>query len=295
MTIATGEAMASSGTQVLKAEGVSGCAESVGPAALEAARSQLQNEGWSVLPGVLDPQRTRRALDRLWAAAAESERRGVATYMPVLDPNAHNVRVFNLLDIDPLFRELIQHPAAVDLVRTLLGPEFLISNFTANIARPGARSMPLHSDQAIVVPEPWHHPWSLNIIWCLTDVRFENGATLFLPGSQRLVSRSDLPPDPLSRMRPFEARAGSIIAMDGRVWHTSGANITPDEDRALLFGYYCAPFLRPQVNWNAALSPATQAAVGPDLRRWLGLDAGANVNLAATTFSPRTPASRPVT
>ena len=262
------------------------------PAALAAAKSQLRAEGWCVLPGVLDPDWTAAVLERLWAAAAESERRGVPTHMPILDPNAQNVRVFNLLDIDPVFRALIQHPVAVQIVRSLLGPQFLVSNFTANIARPGARSMALHSDQAIVVPEPWHHPWALNIIWCLSDVRFENGATLFLPGSHRFVRRSELPPDPKPLMRPFEAPAGAIIAMDGRVWHTSGANITPDEDRALLFGYYTAPFLRPQVNWNAALSQAVQAGAGPDLRRWLGLEAEANVNLASTTFAGTSP-SRP--
>ena len=173
------------------------------------------------------------------------------------------------------------------MVRSLLGEDFLISNFTANIARPGSRSMPLHSDQALVTPEPWLHPWAMNIIWCLTDVRFENGATLFLPGSHRFARRSELPPDPLSHMRPFEARAGSIIAMEGRVWHTSGANITQDEDRALLFGYYTTAFLRPQVNWNAALSPAVQASFAPDMRRWLGLDAEANVALAATSLARR--------
>jgi len=252
---------------------------------LSTARSQLREDGWCVLPGVLDPGRTRDALDRLWAAATESEHRGVATYMPVLDPNASNVRVFNLLDMDPVFRALIRHPTALDMVRSLLGREFLISNFTANIARPGARSMPLHSDQAIVVPEPWLHPWAINIIWCLTDVRFENGATLFLPGSHRFANRSDVPPDALSHMRPFEAKAGSIIAMEGRVWHTSGANITDDEDRALLFGYYTAPFLRPQVNWNVTLSPAVQAGLEPDMRHWLGLEAQANVGLAGAAFA----------
>jgi len=39
-------------------------------------------------------------------------------------------------------------------VRLLLGPEFLISNFTANIARPGSKSMALHSDLSFVLPEP---------------------------------------------------------------------------------------------------------------------------------------------
>lgn len=149
--------------------------------------------------------------------------------------------------------------------------------------------MPLHSDQAIVVPEPWHHPWAINIIWCLTDVRFENGATLFLPGSHRALRRADLPPQPLTRMRPFEAAAGSVIVMEGRLWHTSGANITKAEDRALLFGYYSAAFLRPQVNWNAALSPEVQAGLDPQMRHWLGLEAQANVGLAVPTFSKASP------
>jgi len=249
--------------------------------ALAAARTALADDGWCVVPDVLDPAATSQALDRLWAAAAEVERLGVPTFMPVLDPNASNVRVFYLLELDALFRDLIRHPTAIDLVQSLLGRAFLISNFTANIARPGSQSMALHSDQSLVVPEPWFEPWALNIIWCLTDVTFENGATLFIPGSHRWRTRADVPPDADTRLRPFEAKAGSIIAMDGRVWHTSGANITADQDRALLFGYYSRAFLRPQVNWNAALSPQTQAGLDRQMRGWLGLDATANTGESA--------------
>jgi ectoine hydroxylase-related dioxygenase (phytanoyl-CoA dioxygenase family) len=64
--------------------------------------------------------------------------------------------------------------------------------------------------------------------------------------------------------------------MEGRIWHTSGANVTEDQDRALLFGYYTKPFLRPQVNWNACLSPQTQASLSPQMRQWLGLEVAAN-------------------
>jgi hypothetical protein len=248
---------------------------------LTAATAQLLADGWCLVPGVLSPDEAAAALQRLWAAAEEYRRRGRDTHIPVLDPNAANVRVFELLELDPVFRDLIRRPEALALVRALLGPDFMISNFTANIARPGARSMSLHSDQALVVPEPWLEPWSINIIWCLTDVRFENGATLFIPGSHKVTRRAELGPDPAARLRPFEAAAGSIVAMDGRVWHTSGANVTADEDRALLFGYYSRSFLRPQANWNAVLSPAVQAGLDPELRRLLGLDAAANVGLAA--------------
>ncbi len=250
-------------------------------AGLVAAKQSLAEEGWCVLPAVLDAVRAGDVLARLWDAAKESERRGISTFMPVLDPNPSNVRVFYLLELDAMFRDLIQHPVAVDMVRSLLGETFLISNFTANIARPGSRSMALHSDQSLVVPEPWIQPWAMNIIWCLTDVTFENGATLFIPGSHLWRTRAEVSADADRRLRPFEAKAGSIIAMDGRVWHTSGANATPDQDRALLFGYYTKPFLRPQVNWNACLSPQTQASLRPPLRDWLGLEVTANTGATA--------------
>jgi len=246
---------------------------------LERAQSELRERGVAVLEGVLTRREASEARAALVDAAAESEHRGVATFMPVLDPNAANIRVFNLLDLHAIFRELILHPVATALVRGLLGEHFAISNFTANIAKPGSGSMSLHSDQALVVPEPWLAPWSMNIVWCLDDVTRENGGTLYLPGSQHITHRAEVPANPLPRMQAFAAPCGSIVAMDGRVWHTSGANVSKDTERALLFGYYSADFLRPQVNFNAMLSAETQARVSPELfaRLKLGPDANSRV------------------
>ncbi|HEX4180970.1 MAG TPA: phytanoyl-CoA dioxygenase family protein [Caulobacteraceae bacterium] len=256
--------------------------ESIWPAAeLAAAKARLKQEGWCVLPGVLDPVRNQEVLDRLWASARAFERAGGPTYIPTLDPNASNVRVFHLLELDVIFRELIQHPLAVEMVREVVGTEFLISNFTANIARPGSKSMGLHSDQSLVVPEPWLQPWAVNIIWCLTDVYLENGATLYVPGSHLWRTRAEMPADADKRLKPFEAKAGSVVVMEGRMWHTSGANITADQDRAMMFGYYTAPFLRPQVNWSALLSNETKATLSPRMHAWLGLGVAANPGVAA--------------
>lgn len=246
---------------------------------LPRACEELRERGVAVVEGVLSRDEARAARAALLEAAAESERRGVATFMPALDPNAANVRVFNLLDMHPIFRALILHPVATALVRALLGEHFAISNFTANIAKPGSGSMSLHSDQSLVVPEPWLAPWSANVVWCLDDVSRENGGTLYLPGSQRITRRAEVPANPLPRMEAFAAPCGSIVAMDGRVWHTSGANVTQDAERALLFAYYSADFLRPQVNFNATLSAQTQAALAPELfeRLKLGPDANSRV------------------
>lgn len=237
----------------------------------------LERDGHAVVPDVLGPVEVEHAVDRLWAASAESQRRGIPSHIPVLDPNDANVRVFDLVDLDPLFGSLLEHPVADEIVSRFLGPGYIVSNFTANIARPGSRSMFIHSDQSLVVPEPWLQPWAVNVIWCLSDVRFENGATLHVPGSHRVTTRSELPDDLESRLEPFRAPAGSILVMDGRMWHTSGANVTDDEDRPLLFAYYTKPFLRPQWNFSAALRPEVQATFSPTMRARLGLDVAANL------------------
>lgn len=239
--------------------------------------AELRADGYAVVPGVLTPTEVDDIVQRLWNARDESERRGIATYIPGLDPNASNVRVFNLIDLDSVFADLIQHPVADALAAELLGHDYIVSNFTANIARPGSESMMVHSDQAIVAPEPWSSPWSLNVVWCLCDLRRDNGATLFAPGSQRYSTKAELPDDLAEQMVPFEAPAGSIVAMEGRVWHTSGANVTTDEDRPLLFGYYTRSFVRPQWNFSVGLSDETQRRFDPRMRDRLGLDIALNV------------------
>lgn len=240
-------------------------------------KADLSEHGFSIIEDVLTPEETAEVRRRLVAAAAESERRGIATFIEGLDPNPCNVRVFNLLDLDPVFVDLISHPVALEIAGHLLDDDFIISNFTANIARPGSESMVIHSDLGIVLPEPWQAPWSLNVIWCLDDVRGENGGTLYMPGSHRYQRRTDVPADIAQQLVPFEAQAGSVVAMDGRLWHTSGPNQTRDEERALLFGYYSRSFIRPQWNFNVGLSEAVKQGLPPELQRWLGLELAANL------------------
>ncbi len=244
---------------------------------VDGALASLADEGTAVISGVLTTDEAAATFEALLAASDESERRGVPKHIAALDPNAANVRVFNLIDLDPLFARLIEHPIADALVAGLLGSDYIVSNFTANIARPGSESMVVHSDLAAVMPEPWTSALSCNIIWCLTDIRGDNGATMYIPGSHRYRSAADVPANPVANMVPFEAPAGSVVVMDGRVWHTSGRNITAAEDRALLFGYYTKPYLRPQWNFTASLRPEAQAAMSPVMRYRLGLDTNLNM------------------
>ena len=251
----------------------------------------LEANGFCVVEDVLTLAEVSGIREKLLDAATESNRRGVPTYIPSLDPNDANVRVFNLLDLDPIFLELMERPEAIEFVKKLVGDDFIVSNFTANIARPGAKSMHAHSDLGIVFPGPWLKPWSMNVLWCLDDVHQDNGATRYLPNSHKISYAKDVPHDMLDNMRSFNAKAGSIIIMDGRLWHTSGENVTEKEERAIVFGYYSAAFLRPQVNWNVLLAESTQRNLSSHTRRWLGLNGTANMLSAAFVDGPDQPSN----
>jgi ectoine hydroxylase-related dioxygenase (phytanoyl-CoA dioxygenase family) len=156
-------------------------------------RQRLRADGVCIVPGVLTREQVAKANAALDRAVEETRRMGGSTYSDTLDPNAQNVRVYNLPNFDPLFVELLRWPIAAEIVEDMLGPTALVSNFTANIALPGSKSMNLHSDQALTMPPPWLQPMALNIIWCLDDVHEGNGATRYLPGSHRYLTPEELP------------------------------------------------------------------------------------------------------
>jgi ectoine hydroxylase-related dioxygenase (phytanoyl-CoA dioxygenase family) len=95
---------------------------------------------------------------------------------------------------------------------------------------------------------------------------------MYLPGSHKFTRRDQVPPNAPELLKPFELEAGGVILMSGGLWHTSGANVTKDEDRVCLFAYHTSPHLRTQVNWATVLSRDIQDHMTTEQRRLLCLD-----------------------
>jgi ectoine hydroxylase-related dioxygenase (phytanoyl-CoA dioxygenase family) len=132
--------------------------------------------------------------------------------------------------------------------------------------------MQLHADQGYV-PAPWpDHALAVNVAWILDDYTDANGATRFVPGSHHRGHGPDA--GEVYESQAIAASAGSILVMDGRLWHQTGSNRTPDCERAALFGYYVTRWLRPQINWNAALWPEVVATLSPQFLDRLGYYTG---------------------
>lgn len=239
---------------------------------LDRAEHDLATHGICAVTDVLTADQLERARTAIYAAAADDRARGRERHGFVLDTDQRNQRVWNLLSRAPVFTDLVEHPSALGLLRSVLGWPMLLGNISGNITGPGGEAGVLHADQ-IFVPEPWPaQPQGANAAWALDDVTAANGATCFVPGSHRLnrLPRPDEMADAVAAAVPMEAPAGSLIVFDSRVWHRTGANTTADVRRAVAFGWYTRPIYRTQENWFLALDPSVRQFASDDLLVLLG-------------------------
>ncbi|MCP5181132.1 MAG: phytanoyl-CoA dioxygenase family protein [Pseudomonadales bacterium] len=216
------------------------------------ARRDLLEHGLCLVGGLLSTDTVSDIRTALYRAAKQDEARGVRQKGFGLDYGDGNHRVWNVLSRDPVFVQLVQHPVALTLVRDTLGWPALLGNFSANIALPGSDGGALHADQ-VFVPEPWcDEPQGCNIAWCVDDFTACNGATRVVPGSHRL-GRNHRPEDG-DHSVPLIAPAGTMVALQSRLWHRTGNNES-DKPRAALFAWYSRTIYRTQENWFLSLSP----------------------------------------
>tara|TARA_B100000029_G_scaffold411565_1_gene413957 strand:+ start:883 stop:1962 length:1080 start_codon:yes stop_codon:yes gene_type:complete len=208
-----------------------------------------------------------------------------------------NQRVWMLVNKGEVFRDLVTHSFMTPLIEFLLGEDFLLSTLSANIAKPGGVEMGLHTDQWWMPrPSPRkdphiaagniqrgeyygvsngdpdeaiNPPCACNVMYCLTDFTEINGATRIVPKSHLtgLQPTPDVPHTTVSIAA--EAKAGSAIVFEGRLWHGTGANKS-NGNRLGLLATYCAPQFRAQENYTLGVDPAIVEQASPELLSRLG-------------------------
>ncbi|HIG44782.1 MAG TPA: hypothetical protein EYQ14_30230 [Gammaproteobacteria bacterium] len=128
-----------------------------------------------------------------------------------------------LSSLDRRFRDLAVNPAAVALIRHMIGPKATrFSSHNSFIKWQGdygyGSSLGLHADQ-MAMPMPWGRAaLTANTNWCLSDYTLEGGALAYVPGSHRSVSPPSFP-GATQKAVPVEAPRGSMIIFHGATWH----------------------------------------------------------------------------
>lgn len=147
---------------------------------------------------------------------------------------------------------LLSEPLAT-LLSGALGEHWRVSFMSAIVNEPGNERGGWHADwpfnqgNAGRVPAPYpDRVMHFTTIWMLAPFTNDNGATWVLPGSHRRTSN----PTAASAGSPQEAlpgehdsipgemrvvgAAGSVLIMDSRLWHATGANLTDVPRPALI-------------------------------------------------------------
>ena len=167
-------------------------------------------------------------------------------HMPTLFDQDQSQRIWNLPVKSEICARLIEEPRVLKLVRSVLGPDCILSDMSVNCIGPHTEGGAWHVDVPLgQIPEPLpDFPLTLQNVWMLDDFTAENGAT-------RVVPRSHL-----RRKKPtwgsqqedeviLTGPAGSVAIWLSNTWHRSGPNST-DRPRHAILGYYCRSWVSRQ-------------------------------------------------
>ncbi len=179
------------------------------------------------------------------------------------------------------FEALIeQNPAVVQggplieqLVGEALGPGWICTSLIASIALHGGVPQALHQDQGISPDST--HPLTVNLLTPLVDIDEQNGGTLLIPGSHRVLADAVRNGEPVGTLPPainLDAEAGTVVMIDGRLLHSTGINHT-DTPRIVMLNAMQVGWLRQQENWMLSVRPEVLERASPKLLHRMGFQA----------------------
>jgi len=208
-----------------------------------------------------------------------------------------NQRLWMLANKGQCFRDMVVHPYVDELVGHILGKDFILSTHSANITKPGGVRMGLHTDQWWM-PQPIKPgddfiraseisrkasdsflkpdtdlgispPVVANCMWMLSDFTETNGATEVVPGSHLTGAHPNQEDQSIYPVKQAVSKEGTLMVLDGRLWHGTGANIG-NTDRLGVLTTFCAPQFRQQENQTIGLDRKLWDSCSNKLRSRLG-------------------------
>ena len=122
----------------------------------------------------------------------------------------------------------------------------------------------------------------VNTVYIMQDVNETNGGTLVIPTSHRIVS-SVPPGQEIGELPPainVEAKAGTVMLMDGRILHGTGVNHTSDW-RYIMTQSNVKPWMRQQENWQLAIDPEVLANASDKLLARMGFNSSGLIEIGS--------------
>ena len=242
----------------------------------ESEKNQLDQHGFLLLENLIPTETTTELREHALALAVAEEKAGKGhSYLA----NGSAQRVWNLVGKGEIFEEAIQQPKMLAAMEYLLGADCTLSSFTVNVLYPGAPDAGLHIDyplSGLPTPRP-NFPMVANSVWFLDDWTLENGATSCVPGSHQRLETLPEPGVAYTDEVQICGPRGSVLIVNGAIWHGSSENKT-NKSRVGLLGFFCRSILKPQQAHLQLVSDDVISRATPTLKRLLGFDSLPNMN-----------------
>lgn len=234
----------------------------------EEQRKDLDEKGYAVFPGIIDPD----WLEQLRARFEElCEKEGAKAGLEV-HQEAGTRRLSDLVNKGEVFDRVYTHPVILSAIRHVLGDAFRLSSLNARDARPGEGLQGLHADWREDYDGRFH---VCNSIWLLDDFTRDNGCTRVVPGTHRNKHPRNVLSDPRAPHADEEyivAPAGTVAVFNSHVWHGGTRNVTEDKSRRAMHCYFTLREHPQQTNQREYLRYETWKRISPAARYILDVD-----------------------
>ncbi|MEM7365135.1 MAG: phytanoyl-CoA dioxygenase family protein [Pseudomonadota bacterium] len=179
---------------------------------------ELESEGYTVVPSVLDADTIARAQDAILNQLERKtgSRPDLKTYDGPALPLAHF-----LLFEDEVFEQILMNEVMLALMAYLLGQSMTISSMTSHVKASANPHLPLHSDTPGMTPFR-SESIVANCNFALDDYTKENGCLAIIPSTHRLgrnPTGDENNPHTNPFVVPVEVPIGSAIIYHGNTWH----------------------------------------------------------------------------
>jgi ectoine hydroxylase-related dioxygenase (phytanoyl-CoA dioxygenase family) len=195
-------------------------------------------------------------------------------HIPTFFDNGRSQRIFNLINKEPAFAPLVEHPTVLAMMDVALGPDVIALDVSVNHVGPRTASGGWHVDSPITqIPEPLpNFTLSIQSAWMLDDFTEDNGATHVVRGSHTTQRKPPAGRDGLPDEVVLEGPAGSLAIWLSQTWHRHGANVT-DAPRCGVIVQYGRSWVKPFVDLRSPMTADQARTFSPRLRYLLGCNA----------------------
>lgn len=190
-----------------------------------ALTSALDTRGFFVAEGTLDA----RFLDELRAGFE------CRCHTSAAERDTGTRHTSELSGADPAFARVLELPLLCSAVRHVLGEAYRLQHYSGRDPLPGFGAQGLHTD---AVPRGARAPYqAATVLVLLDDFTADNGATRVVPGTHLLpgaVPESYAAPGARHREElAIVAPAGSLLCLNGHLWHSGTRNRSRASRRVL--------------------------------------------------------------